>query len=110
MCDIAFAADPKRKDELLNALDKAIQTFIEKGATRDELKNYQTEFAVAYKQMQQNNAYWISRLQVAAHFDTPLEAYLRINEEVKSLTLKEIKSAAKKIFTGDIVIAERIPK
>ena len=31
VCDINFAADPKRKDELLAALDKAIQTFIEKG-------------------------------------------------------------------------------
>ncbi len=109
VCDINFAADPKRKDELLAALYKAIKDFIEKGPTREELTNYQTEFAVAYKQTIKNNAYWLSTLQVAANFDTPLEAYLHINEEVKNLTSDEIKSVAKKIFTGDVIIAERIP-
>ena len=108
-CDIGFAADPKRKDELLSALDKAIHNFMENGPTREELTNYQTEFAVAYKQTIKNNAYWLSTLQVAANFDTPLEAYLHINEEVKSLTLDDIKSVAQKIFTGDVVTAENIP-
>ena len=109
VCDINFAADPKRKDELLAALDKAVQSFMEKGPTREELTNYQIEFAVAYKQTLQNNAYWLTTLQVAANFDTPLEAYLHINEEVKSLTLEEIKAIAQKIFTGDVVTAENIP-
>ena len=106
--NIAFASDPKRKDELLNAIDKAIKEFIEKGVSQKEITNYQTEFKVAYEQVQQKNRYWVEILQRASQFDTPLEEYLHIDKEVESLTPDEIRSVAKEIFNGDVVVAERI--
>ncbi len=110
VCNIDFAADPKRGDELVEAVQKSIGAFVKEGPTQQEVTEMKKEFEVVFAQMKQQNGYWLSMLQLSEKFGTPLEAYLGIEREVDSVSAEEIRETAKKIFEGDLIISERKPK
>ncbi len=110
VCTVGFAADPARRDELIKAVRKSIAGFIAHGPTAQELKNYKTEFAVQYKLMQKENRFWSGMMMLSARFDTPIETYLKMPEAIHTLTVGEIKAAAKTLFGSDLLVTERLPE
>ncbi|HHO65380.1 MAG TPA: insulinase family protein, partial [Epsilonproteobacteria bacterium] len=110
LCDVGFAADPARRDELVKAVKQSISEFVKEGPTPKEIAEMKKVFDVEFEQMKQMNGYWLTMLQLTAKYDTPLEAYLNIDKEVNSVTREEIQDIAQKIFSGDLLISERVPE
>ncbi|KYJ87286.1 M16 family metallopeptidase [Sulfurovum riftiae] len=110
ICTISFAADPLRKDELIASVRKSIDTFIKEGPGERELKNYKTEFNVAYTQMQKMNRFWSGMLLLSAKFGTPVSEYLSFPKAVEKLEPEEVRRVAEKLFGGDLLISERLPE
>ena len=109
VCDISFSADPARKDELIKAVRQTISDFATKGPSLEEITEMKKVFNVEFKQMKQVNEYWLTIMQLSSKYDTPLKTYLTIDKEVNSITPKDVQELAKKIFAGDLLIAENIP-
>ncbi len=109
VCSIAFAADPKRSDALIEDVQRQLAAFIKEGPDTRTLKNAKKEFSVGYAQLLRKNEYWLSLMQLENRFDTPLEAYLKLDEETASVTAEELRRLAKQIFEGDSIIAQQQP-
>ena len=110
LCNIVFATDPNRKDKLIKDVKQSISEFVKYGPSSKELTEMKKEFSMAFAQMKQMNNYWLTIMQLAVKYNTPLEAYLKMEDEVNSITVKEVKMTAKKIFSGDLLVSERIPQ
>ncbi len=109
VCSISFAADPKRSDALIKDVQTQLAAFIKEGPDAKTLKNAKKEFSVGYRQMLRKNEYWLSLMQLENRFDTPLEAYLKLDTQMASVTAEELKHLSKKIFESDSVIAQQQP-
>ena len=110
VCSIDFAADPERVDELVSSVKKVLNDFFKEGPTLQELKNYKTEFSVQEKLMKKENRYWSTLLLLSAKFGTTLEEYLNFSHAVEMLNRESVRDTAKKLFSGDELIAERLPE
>ncbi len=109
-CNIRFASDPQRKDELIKSIQESIETFKKEGPTAQELKNVKTEFAVQYKRALKNNAFWQSIMLKSAEFGTSVEAYLKYNEQIQKVTAEEVQEMANTMFKEDMLLSERLPQ
>jgi len=109
-CNIRFASDPKRKEELIRSIQKSIETFKKEGPAAQELKNVKTEFSVQYKRALKNNTFWRQIMLKSAEFGTSVEAYLKYNEQIQNVTAKEIQEMANTMFKDDMLLSERLPQ
>ena len=109
ICSISFAADPKRGDELIKDVQTQLAAFIKEGPDAKTLLNAKKEFSVAYAKLIHKNDYWLSLMQLENRFDTPMDAYLKLDTEMTLVTAEELKRLAKKVFESDSIVATRVP-
>ena len=109
-CNIRFASDPTRENELVESIQKSIRTFIKEGPTSQELKNIQTEYALMYKKALRDNYFWLGLMNDHAKFNDDIKTRLKFNEEIKKVTTEEVRKMAKKMFSGDLLLSERTPQ
>jgi zinc protease len=109
-CNIRFASDPTRENELVGSIEKSIINFIEEGPTAQELRNIQTEYALMYKKALRDNYFWLSLMNDHAKFNDDMKTRLKFNDEIKKVTTKEVQTMAKKMFSGDLLLSKRIPQ
>ena len=110
LCSVEFASDPKRYDELVEAIKRSIEEFKKKGPTQEELRNYKTEFSVMIDRMKQQNEYWKALLLLQVKFDTTLDEYLNVEAYVSDLKGEKVRKIAEKLFGGDVLTAIRLPQ
>ncbi len=109
-CNIRFASDPIRENELVESIEKSIKNFIEEGPTAQELKNIQTEYALMYKKALRDNYFWLDLMTDHAKFKDDIKTLLTFNEEIKKITRNEVQKMAEKMFNGDLLLSKRIPQ
>ncbi len=109
VCSISFAADPKRSDALIEDVQTQLAAFIKEGPDAKTLQHAKKEFSVGYQQLLRKNEYWLSLMQLTNRFDTPMDAYLKLDTEMASVTAEELKRLGKEVFESDSIIATRVP-
>jgi zinc protease len=109
-CDINFAADPSRTDELVELTRKVIDGFVSAGPSTEEMANYKAEFGVSNKLARKQNSYWKMVIESSNKYNTPLETYLQFPDTVDKLSAADVHEAAKVLFGGDLLVALRMPK
>ena len=109
-CEIEFASDPERRVGLIKSLKEQIDLFVKNGAASEELIESKREFKIQFKQIIKENAYWLEVMKLNTKYNTPLDDYLNIVNELDSVTLDDIEKVAKKIFMGDSLLGVRVPK
>ena len=109
VCSISFAADPKRSEALIKDVQTQLAAFIKEGPDAKTLQHAKKEFSVGYTKLLRKNEYWLSLLQLENRFDTPLEAYLKLDAQTASVTEEELKRFGKRVFESDSIIVQRLP-
>jgi len=109
-CNIRFASDPTRENELVESIEKSIKHFMEEGPSAQELKNIQTEYALMYKKALRSNYFWLDLMTDHVKFNDDIKTLLKFNEEIKKITHNEVQEMAEKMFNGDLLLSKRIPR
>jgi predicted Zn-dependent peptidase len=63
-----------------------------------------------YKKALRDNYFWLGLMNDHAKFNDDMKTRLKFNEEIKKVTTEEVRKMAKKMFSGDLLLSERIPQ
>ena len=108
--NIAFVCDPKRKDELINAIYPAIEKFIKDGVTEKELTMLKKMIHLGYKNQIDSNSFWVEGIMSSYRFDTPITDIIDFPKIIDSIDVKDLQRVAKALFGGDLLVTALMPK
>jgi zinc protease len=106
---ITFVCDPKRKEELLSAIDSAIATFVKKGVTSEELYVVKKMILLAYRNQVDRNGFWVDGMMASYRFHTPIETLVTFPKIIAGIQAASVQKVAKALFAGDRLIATLMP-
>lgn len=95
---IAFGCDPERVDELRGTVMDEIDNLKIRGLTKEYLDKVKESQRRKRETDLKKNNFWLSALQLAYYHDKDPRDILEFEKQVDSLTLGDIKSAARKYF------------
>ncbi|PHS38930.1 MAG: hypothetical protein COB07_07390 [Sulfurovum sp.] len=109
-CNIRFASDPARKDELITSIRQAIVQFVKEGPTSLELKNVKTKYTLLYKKALKNNYFWQELILNHAKHGDDIHVLLDFEKNIENVTQKDVQKVSETLFGGDLLQTERMPK
>ncbi len=109
-CNIQFASDPTRKDELIKGVRQVISQFVKEGPTTLELKNVKIKYMLLYKKALKNNYFWQELILNHAKYADDIHVLLDFEKNIGNVTKKEVQKVSKILFGGDLLQTERMPK
>jgi len=108
---ISFSCDPKRTDEVVEAVKKIVEKFKKNGVTQEELAVYRKKFDVSHETALKENSYWSYKIESAIKYDSTLEYEMHeLPKIVHSITADEVQEIAKSVLGENCVIAKLQPK
>ena len=108
---ISFSSDPKRANEVVKAVELAIEKLKKDGVTKEELDIYKKKFDVSHETAMRENSYWSYKIKSALKYNSSLEYEMHsLPKLVHAITPKEIKELSKSTFSKNLVIAQLKPK
>jgi len=107
---ISFSCDPKRKDELLTEVYKAVEVIKKEFVSDEELNIYRKKFSTSYETSIKENYYWLRKIIESYTHNTPLEDIYETPKLVEKISKEDIKEIANAIFAEDVLQAELNPK
>jgi len=107
---IKFVCDPKRKDELVKAVYNAIEVLLKNGITKKELDILKKMILLEYRKQIDTNNFWIDGIMSSYRFNTPLKNIIEFPKVLESITIDDIDSISKLLFSEDRLLAVLMPK
>ena len=106
---ITFVCDPKRKEELLSAIDSAIAAFVKKGVTSEEMHAVKKMILLAYRNRVDRNGFWVDGMMASYRFHTPIETLVTFPKIIAGIQAASVQKIAKALFAGDRLTATLMP-
>lgn len=99
---IYYGTDPQKVEELQEAVFEVIENFIENGPTQEELDKAKEKMLREREVAQRENGFWLSILSNTYYLkDGDFSEFGTFDEEVNSITQKEVQQAFDKYFNFD---------
>jgi zinc protease len=99
--DVSAGVNPGNVEKARDLICKEIERFVEKGVTKEELSDSQSNFVGRLPLSLESNAGVVSALLNIERFDLGLDYYRRYPNLVQAVTPEEVLSAAKKYLDPD---------
>ncbi|MBR9977113.1 MAG: insulinase family protein, partial [Bacteroidetes bacterium] len=98
---VNFGTDPERMDEMIGTLFTTLQDVRDELTTEENLVKIKEIQRREREKSIKENSFWIGHLQSALSNNDPLNYFLALDELIESLTLEDLRDAARKYIDMD---------
>jgi len=110
LININFSCSPKRADELIDSVYREIEKIKGREILDSELRVFKKQAKTSYSLSIKRNSFWLNSLADSLIFNKPLNIILDIPNIIDSITKRDIKEMANRVFGKDILEARLNPK
>jgi len=107
---ISFPCGPENVDKLKKAALEEVNKLLANGPDKKELDKIKEAQKLELKEDLKSNRYWLTNIFNLMYYDMPLENILTTEAEINAVTAQNIKDAANKYITEDVVISILMPE
>ncbi|PWV56400.1 pitrilysin family protein [Chitinophaga sp. S165] len=102
--NVSFGCAPEHVDHLVGLVEQDIINLQKKGATSDELQKFKAGFRKQAELQVKSNDFWLQYIAGKLEREEELKPLPDVEERLKQITGKSLKSAAEKYLSGENVI------
>ncbi len=107
---ISFPCGPENVEKLKNAALAELNKLLENGPTEKDLAKIKEAQKLELKEKLKTNRYWVSTINSLIYNGMELESMLDTEKNIEALTAEDIKKAANKYISENVVISVLMPE
>ena len=108
--NIGFPCGPENAEKLTASALNELQKIINNGPEEKDINKFKEADLLDYKKNIKENKYWLSNFSKSFTNGTSPEEILKVEDNIKAITAKDIQDVAKKYLTKDKVISILMPE
>ncbi|WP_416442144.1 M16 family metallopeptidase [Leeuwenhoekiella sp. A16] len=107
---ISFPCGPENVYKLIEAALTEVEKIKKDGPTETDLNKVKETYLQAHKEQVKQNRYWLTTLQTLDQQDKNMDEVISFEDEIKSLTTKEIQDVANKYLDQNYFLGILMPE
>ncbi|RNC84849.1 MAG: insulinase family protein [Winogradskyella sp.] len=107
---ISFPCAPENVDKLINASLAEVQKIIDNGPTDDDLEKVKKAKLLSRKDQLEQNRFWLNVIRSADYVGNDLNNVLNYENNINTISKKDVQNAAKKYLTKGYLKAILLPE